>query len=281
MTIRIKPLAEVPATTIAELNRRLVEFYRGSDPAYYTEADWNAGRYGSPELSFHRRLLDAVRPGMTVCEVGCGTAHFCPEVERRGGLYTGMDWGESLLAANRRRYPTAQFVSLERDPDAGFDFVVSLYALEHLADPVAGLEQLVRLCRAGGLIGVLCPDFVRAGGAPSLYFGRTPRRFREKIRSGSWIDAIDHLRDMWGALPRWSRLARNSAPGCFWINLEPRILTRGTYLIDADAVHLPHLDDLVFWFRRKGLTVQETTRDVTGLSGATSNPTAYVLARKS
>ena len=65
------------------------------------------------------------------------------------------------------------------------------------------------------------------------------------------VDAALHIVDLTLIAPSWKARARKSPPGSFWINLKPRCLEDRIYSIDADAVHLSRLKDIIWWFERK------------------------------
>jgi hypothetical protein len=136
-------------------------------------------------------------------------------------------------------------------------------------------------CRTGGLLAVICPEFIDGGSLPpSLLYGRTPRRFREKLAAFDLADAWAHLCDlMWNAT-RWQKRARAASPGAFWINLQPRVLHGAGYTIDADAVHFPRLKDLVWWFEQRGAPILETSRTMREINPDVLRYNCYILARK-
>jgi SAM-dependent methyltransferase len=213
--------------------------------------------------------------------LGCGTAHFCLGAEQRGGRYTGVDYDKSLLEDNRQKFPNASFLPMNASLPQTFDIVASLYTIEHVVDPPAYLDRMRQHCRPGGLLGIICPEFVESVGfPPSLYFGRTPRRFREKLTSFSLVDAIRHIVDLRFAGPRWKRVAQCSPPGDFWINLKPRVLHGAPYSIDADAIHFSRLKDLIKYFEQKGDEILVTSRTMTGVAPEILQFNCYALARK-
>jgi hypothetical protein len=131
------------------------------------------------------------------------------------------------------------------------------------------------------LIGVICPDFIDGDGyPPSFYYGTTPRRFRAKVASLALKDALSHLTDLFILAPRWKRRARSSPPGAFWINLAPRIFAGADYTIDADAVHLPRLNDLVSWLEQRSASIVETSLSLPGVDKGVLKHNCYVLVRK-
>jgi SAM-dependent methyltransferase len=213
--------------------------------------------------------------------MGCGTAHLCPHVEARGGSYTGVDYSEQLIAENRRRFPHARFHTLDAPMTEQFDLVVSLYTVEHVADPPAYLDQMWAHCRPGGLLAVICPEFVNCPAfAPSIFFGRTPRRFREKVKAFDVVDAGWHLIDLKVLGVLWQRRARKSPPGAFWINLRPRVLHGAEFTSDTEAIHLVRLSDLVWFFEQKGADMLATSLTVPKVAPEVLRYNCYVVAKR-
>src|SRR3954469_9340678 len=135
MSVCVRRFADVAPEELRSLELRMADFYKFPPPEYYALADRATHRY-TPDLQpFHCDLLQRISPGSTVLELGCGSAHFCREVENRGARYTGMDHSAALLTDNAHRFPRARFLAIDRDPGELFDTVASLYTLEHVAQP--------------------------------------------------------------------------------------------------------------------------------------------------
>jgi SAM-dependent methyltransferase len=281
VSIRVRRLVELDVDTISALERSLVSYYSNPPPSYYPTADRAATQYTFQLQPFHCDLAGRVEAGMTILELGCGTAHLCPMIEGRGGIYTGMDHSSELLDRNRGNFPNARFLPIGGQLHEQFDIVASLYTIEHLVDPPSHLQSMWEFCKPDGLIAVICPDFVDGEGfPPSFYYGNTPRRFRLKLRSFAFGDACRHLLDLFWFAPQWKTRARSTSPGAFWINLEPRILHGADYSIDADAVHLPRLKDLIQWLEKRGAEIVETSQTVPNTDPSVLRHNCYVLARK-
>ncbi len=271
MSLQLRRRADLSAIQLAELDKAMAAFYSHPPASYYQIADRAAQQYTPHDQPFHCDLVEQVFPGATVLEVGCGTAHLCPQVEKKGGHYTGLDYSAGLLSENRRRFPQARFFEIGAQLNELFDMVASLYALEHVADPPAYLESLWNYCRPGGMIGVICPEFVEnPGTAPGIFFGKTPRRLREKLQTFSFLDAFYHVIDWKICASRWKRTAWAAPAGAFWINLHPRVLHGADYSIDADAVHMARLKDILWFFQNKGAEIVRTSKQMPGLSPKSS-----------
>lgn len=281
MSLELCRRMDLTPQQLAELEDLLAAFYKNPSPAYYRIADEAWQHYNATETPFHWDLVGRAFAGASVLELGCGTAHLCEHIEARGGAYTGVDYSEQLLEQNQRRFPSAHFYRMGTPLGNTFDSVVSLYTIEHVVDPPAYLEQMWRHCRPGGLLAIICPEFVECPDLPpSFFYGKTPRRLREKLQTLNLVDAGLHLFDLKVRGPRWKKRAQVSPPGAFWINLRPRVLHGAEYSIDADAVHLARRRDLVWFLEQKGAVILQTSAEMPGVSPEVLRYNCYVLAKK-
>jgi SAM-dependent methyltransferase len=108
-------------------------------------------------------LVDAasLRPGQAVLDVACGTGIVARTAASRvapGGIVTGVDINEGMLAVARRVRPDLDW----RRGDAGalpfaadsFDVVLCQAALMFLPDATEALRQMARVSKGGGVVGV-------------------------------------------------------------------------------------------------------------------------------
>ena len=281
MSIRLVRLRDLEPNDKSALEQGLTKFYQATPPAYYEIADQAGGQYTTELQPFHCDLVNRIEPGMKVLELGCGTAHLCPQVELAGGIYLGMDHDAQLLQRNRERFPRARFLPLGANVDEQFEVVASLYTIEHVVDPLQHLKTMWNFCKPAGLVAIICPDFVDGESLPpSVFYGTTPRRLREKIRSIAFRDLIGHCIDLFWRAGRWKRRVRAEKPGAFWINLRPRVLYGAKYSVDADAVHLPRLQDISGWLENHGASILATSRSMKNVPESVLRFNCYVVARK-
>jgi len=273
--------SRVSKVSIKDLEDRLAVFYKNPPDSYYVIANQAAEHYTPEEQPFHCHLAAQTFEGARVLELGCGTAHICPHVEQRGGVYHGVDYSEELLADNRRSFPNAIFWKLGTQPAHQYDLVASLYTIEHVSNPPDYLQQLWNYCRPGGLLGVICPDFIDGEGLPrSIYYGTSPGRIRSKITKGRLWDALLHLLEVKVLGPWWKYRARTLPPGAFWMNLDPSDLAGQEHSIDGDAIHFPRMVDIADWFVKNGAEIIVTSRTLPNIPSAILKHNCYVLARK-
>ncbi|MEI6491864.1 MAG: class I SAM-dependent methyltransferase [Verrucomicrobiota bacterium] len=277
----LTPFNSVPRKSLEDLDMRLVEFYNHPPESYYLIADQAADQYTPAQQPFHCHLASQSFEGAKVLELGCGTAHLCPHVEARGGIYYGIDYSEELLEKNRRAFPKAVFWKMGFQPQETYDIVVSLYTIEHVTNPPGYLQQLWDYCRPGGMIGIICPDFVDGEGIPqSIYYGTSPGRIRSKIAQGRLCDALLHALEVKVLGSIWKSRARAMSPGAFWMNLDPSDLAGQEHSIDGDAVHFPRMVDIDDWFKQHGAEILATSRTLPNIPADILKHNCYVLAKK-
>lgn len=113
----------------------------------------------TPELAeLHQRLAELLSgDSPEVLEAGCGsTSHLALPATAR---LAGIDISESQLRRNRTLHERMLGdVTTYPFPASRFDLVVCWDVLEHLADPVRGLDNLFGSVKSGGLVLVALPN---------------------------------------------------------------------------------------------------------------------------
>jgi len=115
------------------------------------------GRY-SVQLAPQLAELGGVRAGQRVLDVGCGPGALTGELVRRVGAdaVAAVDPSESFVAAAKARHPSVDvwLASAEQLPfeDGVFDAALAQLVVHFMADPVAGLREMARVTRPGGVV---------------------------------------------------------------------------------------------------------------------------------
>ncbi len=121
-------------------------------------------------------LLDSLRPGQRLLDVGCGpgtiTVGFAARVAP--GRVTGMDAEPAIIDEARTRhqaqanvdFATGDVYRLDYE-DATFDVVHAHQVLQHLTDPVAALREMRRVLCPGGILAVRDGDYAAFTWAPT------------------------------------------------------------------------------------------------------------------
>src|SRR5437870_1016157 len=116
------------------------------------------GRYSEP-LAAQFADLAGVRGGQRLLDVGCGPGALTAELVSRAGpdAVSAVEPSGSFAAAARERLPGVDIrqAAAERLPfgDAAFDVALAQLVVHFMADPVAGLREMGRVTRPGGVVG--------------------------------------------------------------------------------------------------------------------------------
>ena len=121
-----------------------------------------------------RRLAaeSVVRPGDRVLDACCGTGDLALAAERAGGVVTGVDFSESMLARARRKSGSVTWIrgdvtALPFEPE-NFDAATVGFGIRNVPEPEAGLAELARVLRPGGRLA--CLDLTRPGGLLAPFY---------------------------------------------------------------------------------------------------------------
>lgn len=113
------------------------------------------------EVVFDELLADVDLREKSLLDAGCGTGRFSESAVCRGATVTSVDIGASLLKHVARRCaarPACGDIMQLPFADETFDVVISSECIEHTPDPQRAVNELIRVCRAGGQIVITCPN---------------------------------------------------------------------------------------------------------------------------
>lgn len=106
-------------------------------------------------------LLAQLRPDMTLLDVGCGPGTITAGLAERVAKVTAIDQSAEVLA--QLDLPGVQVAVGDAHaldfPDDSFDVVHAHQVLQHVADPVAALREMRRVCRPGGIVAARDVDY--------------------------------------------------------------------------------------------------------------------------
>lgn len=122
------------------------------------ETIWQAVPRGLEPSDFavrSRFLLEHVRAGDRVLDVGCGEGRFTAELARAGASVVGIDVAEEPLDRARELDPGLDLRLVDGEgpwelADASFDVVWAGEVIEHVLDTAAWLSEVRRVLRSGG-----------------------------------------------------------------------------------------------------------------------------------
>ncbi|HEY7075828.1 MAG TPA: methyltransferase domain-containing protein [Solirubrobacteraceae bacterium] len=152
------------------------------------------GRYSRP-LAAQTADLAGVAAGQRVLDVGCGPGALTAElVARLGpGAVAAVEPSEQFVAAARERLPGVAVTraAAERLPfaDAEFDAALAQLVVHFMKDPPAGVREMRRVTRPGGVVAACVWDHGGGRGPLSVYWQAVneldPAAEDESERTGS------------------------------------------------------------------------------------------------
>jgi SAM-dependent methyltransferase len=133
------------------------------------------GRYSVPLAPVFASFV-GVESGQRVLDVGCGPGSLTAELVKRLGdrSVVAVDPSEPFVEAVRERHPRVEVhrASAERLPlpNDTFDAALAQLVVHFMTDPVAGLRDMRRVVRPGGIVAACVWDFGEGGSPLSLFW---------------------------------------------------------------------------------------------------------------
>ncbi len=160
------------------------------------------GRY-STLLAPQMADFGGVAAGQRVVDVGCGPGALIAELVPRVGesSVSAADPSPPFVAAARARFPgvTVEEAPAEALPfaDDDFDAALAQLVVHFMADPVAGLREMARVTRPGGLVAACVWDLA-GGRAPLSLFWDVARELDPGVIDESTFAGAreGHLREL-------------------------------------------------------------------------------------
>ncbi|HEX3390576.1 MAG TPA: methyltransferase domain-containing protein [Streptosporangiaceae bacterium] len=133
------------------------------------------GRYSEP-LATQFADLAGVDRGQRVLDVGCGPGALTTELVSRAGAgaVSAVDPSASFAAAVRERLPEVDVRRSAAEqlpfPDGSFDAALAQLVVHFMTDPVAGLREMGRVTRPGGVVAACVWDHAGGRGPLSVFW---------------------------------------------------------------------------------------------------------------
>ncbi|MBB4746323.1 class I SAM-dependent methyltransferase [Actinoplanes lobatus] len=143
-------------------------WYLSESQAFFAAraAGWDA-KFGDDMPRYAEAVRRAgVRPGHVVLDIGCGTGRALPALSAAAGptgRVLGLDFTPGMLEAARKAGrdddATLVLADARRLPvaEASTDVIFAAGLVHHLPDPLAGLAELARITRPGGVLAIFHP----------------------------------------------------------------------------------------------------------------------------
>ncbi|SFC42223.1 class I SAM-dependent methyltransferase [Streptomyces aidingensis] len=199
------------------------------------QAVYTHGHHESVLRSHRRRtaensagyLLPRLRAGLSVLDVGCGPGTLTADLASlvAPGPVTGLDAAAGVLDTARAeaaargldnlRFVTGDVSALDF-PDASFDVVHAHQVLQHLADPVAALRELRRVCRPGGTVAVRDADYAAMHWYPaSSGMDHWQRLYRRVARAAGGEPDAGRRLAAWARAAGFREITATASVWCF------------------------------------------------------------------
>ena len=220
-------------------------FYRQNEAYAEFLAGWDAG--------FYSKYTDTLRPpapGGRALDVGCGVGQVVGRLTQAGCEAYGVDVSEPNIERARKFSERCQIYEGKRlpFPDQHFASVGALNVLEHVDEPEAFLQELVRVTEIGGRVVVSSPNFFRVVGFHDYH--PKMRGFGNKWRN-------------WKRLQEKRRQMRDDPAGVRFDRMTP--IVKQPFTPDDDAIFATNGVEMAFFLERFGCTVEKvecTDREV-------------------
>jgi 2-polyprenyl-3-methyl-5-hydroxy-6-metoxy-1,4-benzoquinol methylase len=158
-------------------------------------------------FNFNTQRLPPLAPGRLL-EVGCASGAFLHEMAGRGWNVQGIEFSQKAAeAASRLGYQVhAGALETAPKPEEPFDLIVGWMVLEHLHDPIAGLNKLRECAKPGAWLVLSIPnagslefrifkDKWYALQLPTHLYHFTPETLRKLLEAGGWtLKKVYHQR---------------------------------------------------------------------------------------
>jgi SAM-dependent methyltransferase len=134
------------------------------------------GRFSEP-LAERFAAEARLQAGQRALDVGCGPGALTAQLVERLGPHAvvAVDPSTPFVAAARARFPDVDVRAATAEqlpfPDDTFDAALAQLVVHFMADPVAGLREMARVTRPGGVVAACVWDHA-GGGGPLATFWR-------------------------------------------------------------------------------------------------------------
>lgn len=124
----------------------------------------------------YRNLVQVLKPGITVLDIGCGTGSISKDIANyigKDGQVIGIDNTESTIKSGKESYQSISNLELisidlfEYNPEIKFDLIVSARTLQWLNNPKEALLKMKSLLKPNGQISILDYDHTNLVWNPS------------------------------------------------------------------------------------------------------------------
>ncbi len=262
-TIHAQNRAEMPQGTNRVLDRRTVQ---------------NA----------NRNLLELIKPGMKVLDVGCGSGTITSGIAALvgpEGMVMGIDASNYLIGQAKMTYahvPNLYFEEVDLfafEPEQSFDIITAARVLQWLSNPKEALEKMIQWLTPGGVLTILDYNHEKIYFEPAIPASMKVfyDRFLDWRKDVGFDNQIaDHLEDMYQSLglknvvvtPHHEVSVKGQEEWMEEISLWKKVAeSRGKQLVadkySTDAERLQAIEDYQYWMENEAIRMELYLQAVT------------------
>lgn len=173
-------------------------------------------------LQSNTQRLPSLAPGRML-EIGCASGAFLHRMADQGWQVQGIEFSEKAAqeAAQHGYHVHAGPLETAPPPDAPFDLIVGWMVLEHLHDPIGGLQKLREWAKPGAWLVLSIPNANSlefrlfkenwyALHLPNHLYHFTPETIRQVLQAGGWtLEKVHHQRGLTNLIASTGYLLRD------------------------------------------------------------------------
>lgn len=140
-----------------DLKKRLYKYWDTSHEYYAIAEDVH-----TDVAAKRKELFRVIKEGGKILDVACGSGVNRNDLPDKI-FYCGIDLSFAGLSAAKKSNMNARFMKADAEKlpvqDDSFDYVISTNAVEHFIEPALIFNEIWRVCKKGGLILLIFPNF--------------------------------------------------------------------------------------------------------------------------
>ena len=215
--------------------------------SYYTHNEEYAEFLANWDPNFYGKYADTLkpdRPGAKALDVGCGAGQVVARLTEAGCEAYGVDVSEPSIARAKKFCARCVVYDGKRLPfdDNLFDSAGALNVLEHVDEPEAFIQEIVRVVAPGGKVVISSPNFMRAVGF---------RDYHPKMRGlgNKWRN--------WRRIRQKRAQMRRDPAGVKFDRMVP--IVKQPFEPDDDAIIATNGVEIAFFLERFGCRIEEVS----------------------